>query len=85
MLSVLNLKSVDTVVDLGAGFGSMGLVLHKHFETSHFVGVEIVRARGVEGMRIFKQRGASHVKMMVTDAANPEFQLPSAQVYFIMT
>ena len=67
MLSVLNLKSGDNMVDLGAGFGRMDLVLYKHFETSHFVWVEIVRARAEESMR----------------AADPEFQLPSAQVYFI--
>ena len=42
------------VVDLGAGYGRMGLVIAKHYPTLSFWGVEYVAERVAEGNRVFQ-------------------------------
>jgi hypothetical protein len=34
-------------------------------------------------MPVFKQWGAINAKILVADAADPQFEIPKAQVYFI--
>jgi hypothetical protein len=83
MLSVLNLKPGQTIVDLGAGYGRMGLVMHTHYPDCNFVGIEIAKTRVDEGNRVFKNHQAMHAILLHADVASENFEIPDAEVYFI--
>jgi hypothetical protein len=83
MLSVLNLNSGDEVVDLGCGYGRMGLVMHRHFPESRFLGFEIAETRVQEGMRVYGLNQVQNARLIAADVTAPEFQIPKAKVYFL--
>lgn len=83
MLSVLHLRPGDKVVDLGAGYGRMGLVMQRHYPGCEFLGVEISNLRTEEGNRVFALEHASHAKILLGDAADSAFEIPDARVFFI--
>jgi hypothetical protein len=70
------------VVDLGAGYGRMALVLHKRDPDILFTGFELVGERVLEGKRVFKTLGVS-ASLIEQDLMDPLFQVPMADIYFI--
>jgi hypothetical protein len=79
----LSPKAGQTMVDLGAGYGRLGLVLHKICPGVKFIGHELVSERVVEGNRIFDRENCEAARLFTTDLTNDEFILPEADFYFI--
>ena len=52
LLSLLDLKPGDHIVDLGAGYGRMGFVVAAHHPGVGFTGYEVVSDRVAEGRRV---------------------------------
>jgi hypothetical protein len=71
------------VVDLGAGYGRLGLVLHQLYPQVFFTGVEFVPERVVEGQRILAEFGCVHARLVQGDLSSEDFILPHADFYFI--
>jgi hypothetical protein len=83
ILQILKLKPYQHVVDLGAAYGRMGVVIGGLFLKNTFSGYEYVRARVDEGNRIYKELGMNRSQLYEQDLADPHFELPEADVYFI--
>lgn len=76
----------QTVVDLGAGYGRMGLVIARHHLGLAFVGYEYVSERVDEGRRIIhahSSRDESRIELLQADLAASDFTPTSADYYFI--
>jgi SAM-dependent methyltransferase len=83
MLHLLDLKSGDSIVDLGAGYGRMGFVVGRHYPHVSFTGYEISRER-VEAGNIAREKfHFRNVKLLEQDITHPRFQIPLAKAYFI--
>jgi hypothetical protein len=80
---LLNPVAGQTIVDLGAGYGRMGLVMKLHFPEVHFLGLEFVGERVKEGQRILKEQHCELARLEQADLTVDEFQLPDADYYFI--
>ncbi len=83
ILQLLKLKPYQHVVDLGAAYGRMGVVINGLFIKNTFTGYEFVRARVDEGNRVFRDLGMTKTKLITADLSSPDFELPEADVYFI--
>ncbi len=92
LLTELDPKPGETVVDLGAGYGRMGFVLRRHFPEALFVGYELVRERVDEGNRCFERQEsregaamppAERFKLVQADLADPGFSPRHAEHYFL--
>ncbi len=73
----------STVVDLGAGYGRMGLVLGARCREVSFIGFELVPERVREGRRILREHGCTHATLLEQDLTDPDFEVPLAEVYFL--
>ena len=83
LCELLNPMPGTTVVDLGAGYGRLGLVLAGLYPDVFFLGYELVRERVLEGQRIMKQFQCSRSQLIVQDLVADDFKLPEAEFYFI--
>ncbi|WP_408096024.1 methyltransferase [Peredibacter sp. HCB2-198] len=82
LCDVLKPKSDELMVDLGAGYGRLGVVLAHLYPEVQFLGYELVEERVQEGNRIFEKLGYEKGKLMTADLTH-NFKLPVAQYYFI--
>ncbi len=82
-MEFLKAENVKTVVDIGAGYGRVGIVLSVVFPKANFLGFEIVKKRQNEANRIFEKNGFDQSRVLLEDVLSPSFQLPDADVYFI--
>ncbi len=83
ILHLLKMKPYQHVIDLGAAYGRMGIVLGGIYGKSIFTGYEYVKSRVDEGNRVYKELGLSKCQLIAQDLAATEFILPEADVYFI--
>lgn len=83
MIDFVKPKCGDKWVDLGAGYGRMGLTLGIVRPDVEFVGYEYVQDRVNEGNRLFKEWNLSKVTMKQADISKDEFNLESADLYFL--
>lgn len=83
MCDFLNPAPGTKVIDLGAGYGRMGIVLKLFYPEVHFLGHELVKERVDEGERILRKYGCDKAQLEVQDIANQEYSLPEAEFYFI--
>ena len=84
LLSLLDPAPGETLVDLGAGYGRMGLVLSRHYPEVRFLGFEFIPDRVIEGTRILKIHACSPlIHLEIRDLSQPEFTLPEAEIYFM--
>ena len=83
MCQHLDPSAGSRVVDLGAGYGRMGLVLKAFYPEVSFLGYEYVAERVVEGKRILSLYECSHSELLVQDLTAKDFQLPLADFYFV--
>lgn len=81
------LKSINCdlrfVIDIGAGYGRVGLVVSQAYEDVRFIGYEVVKERVREGNRVFEKFGLSNFILINENVLKQEFSLPLADVYFI--
>jgi hypothetical protein len=83
MIQVIDPKDGDTWVDLGAGYGRMGISLGFLKPNVNFLGFEYVSERVQEGQRNFKLWNIKNAELKMADIAADDFVLPEAEVYFI--
>ena len=83
MCLLLNPRPGETIVDLGAGYGRMGLVLKAFYPEVNFIGFEYVASRVEEGQRILKHFDCQRSNLLVEDLTSPDFKLPIAEYYFV--
>lgn len=80
---LLNPSAGSRVVDLGAGYGRMGLVLAALYPDVHFLGFEYVAERVQEGKRVLEEYHCINANLRVQDLTAPDFKLPEAEYYFL--
>ncbi len=83
ILQLLNIKPYQHIVDLGAAYGRMGIIVGGLYIKNIFTGHEYVKARVDEGNRIYKELGLQKSKLLHQDLAHPAFEIPEADIYFI--
>ena len=83
ILQLLKIKPYQHVVDLGAAYGRMGIVVGGLYLKNIFTGFEFVKNRVDEGNRIFQQLDLSRCKLITQDLSAKDFELPEADIYFI--
>jgi hypothetical protein len=82
-LTLLEKFKINKLVDLGAGYGRVGIVQAAVFPDSEFIGYEIVEDRVKEGQRVFEQLGLVNHQLLSKNILDSDFELPKADVYFI--
>ncbi len=82
-LAELKLTPGMTVVDLGAAYGRMGFVLHRHEPGVRFVGYEYVGERVRDGRKALDRFGAALAELHHADLTSPRLEISSADVYFV--
>lgn len=83
ILQILKIRPYQHIIDLGAAYGRMGIVVGGLYIKNSFTGYEYVRARVDEGNRIYKELAFSRCQLLEQDLFDPRFELPEADVYFI--
>jgi len=83
ILEKLQVSAGQTVVDLGAAYGRMGIVMGRHFSRANFVGYEYVGERVSEGQRIFSNLKIASARIEHCDLAAATFQPIPADIFFI--
>lgn len=82
-LNLLSPSPGMRLVDLGAGYGRVGLVLSELYPAVSFLGLEYVQERVLEGQRVFKSVGLSESGLREADLTAKDFVLPVADIYFL--
>lgn len=83
ILQLLKIKPYQHVIDLGAAYGRMGVVIGGLYIKNSFTGYEYVKGRVEEGNRVMKELGFSRCQLIEQDLFDPKFELPEADIYFI--
>lgn len=73
----------NLVLDLGAGYGRLGIVLNDLCPESNFLGYELVGERVTEANRVYQEMDLKRARMLQLDLTNADFELPAADIYFI--
>lgn len=76
-------KPGETFVDLGAGYGRLGLVLNDLHPGVNFLGYELVKERVNEGNRVFQLHDCRNAQLITEDLTRPDFKIPTARYYFL--
>lgn len=82
LFEVIKPKPHQRVIDLGAGYGRMGIFLHWYYPLTEFLGIELVAERVNEANRIYKILHTENKHMLVGDLYELE-ELPDGDVFFI--
>lgn len=83
ILQMLKIRPYQHIIDLGAAYGRMGLVIGGLFIKNSFTGYEYVKARVDEGNRLYAELNLNRCRLVTQDLFSPGFELPPADVYFI--
>lgn len=83
MIQFIKPKDKDIWVDLGAGYGRMGLTLGFVAPSVNFVGYEFVQARVEESNRVLQKWGLTNATMKQADISSDTFQLDKADLFFL--
>lgn len=71
------------IIDLGAAYGRIGLVMNAIIPDSTFIGYEILDVRFKEAKRMIKYLSLDNCEMRNENILDKNFKLPKADVYFI--
>lgn len=83
MIDHLKPQSGDLWLDLGAGYGRIGMVLGLLQPDVRFIGYEYVSLRVQEGNRIYKKWNIPSAELIQVDLADDCFEIDEADLYFI--
>lgn len=72
-----------SIIDLGAGYGRVGIVMNSLMQETSFLGYEIMDVRLNEARRIFESLKLTNCEMVQKNILDNDFKLPSADIYFI--
>jgi hypothetical protein len=82
-LSYLKKFEPKKIVDLGAGYGRIGIVMNSLFPEASFLGFEILDIRLNEARRVFERLEFSNCEMQSQNILDDDFIIPAADAYFI--
>jgi hypothetical protein len=82
-LEARGLKREASWIDLGAGYGRLGLLLALIRPEAGFTGYELVGERVDEGRAALERIGAMRARLLTQDLADPMFRPAEADCYFI--
>ncbi len=82
MFDVIKPKPFQKIIDLGAGYGRIGIFLHQFYPLTHFLGIELVEERVKEANRIYDSLYTTNKEMIVGDLGQLT-ELPAGDIYFI--
>lgn len=71
------------IVDLGTGYGRLGIVVAGGFPGTRFVGLEISPERVAEARRVYGLLGLDPGQVVEADLSCPDFVPPEADAYLI--
>ncbi len=74
---------ITRVVDIGAGYGRVGMVMNAVFPNARFIGYEILKQRADEANRIFDRLDLINCEILLKNVLDDDFILPRADVYFM--
>ncbi len=77
------LEPGQTVVDLGASYGRIGMFIAARHPGVKFKGYEINPDRVAAGKKIFANLGFKEAELLEQDLSAPDFVLPPAEVYYM--
>lgn len=83
ILQLLKIKPYQHIIDLGAAYGRMGIIIGGLFIKNSFTGYEYVKSRVDEGNRVYRELGFMRCELKTQDLFDRNFELPQADVYFI--
>ncbi|MEX0798311.1 MAG: hypothetical protein WD025_02650 [Bacteriovoracaceae bacterium] len=83
LFKVIDLKKRSLVVDLGAGYGRLGVVLGLLCPECEFLGFEMAQERVEAGNALYSRLELPKTKLIQKNIAADEFELPAADVFFI--
>lgn len=82
LFDIIHPKDNEKIIDLGAGYGRLGIFLHYFYPRAEFLGLELVEERVKEGNRVLSELGSFGKMMEVCDLSKID-QLPEGDIYFI--
>jgi hypothetical protein len=83
ILQLLKIRPYQHIIDLGAAYGRMGIIIGGLYIKNSFQGYEFVKSRVDEGNRVYQELGFKRCELLTQDLASKSFTLPMADVYFI--
>jgi precorrin-6B methylase 2 len=83
IFQLLKPRPNDKVIDLGAGYGRIGIFLHWYYPLTSFLGIELVRERVQEAMRIYNNLDMNPNKVMIEGDLNELVTIPQGDIYFL--
>lgn len=82
MTQALAPYKIKSAIDLGAGYGRLGIVLNAFFPEISFEGHELIGQRVEEGNQLFKKLALTNCRLYQSDIVN-DFELKEFDLYFI--
>lgn len=82
LFDVIKPRPYERIIDLGAGYGRLGIYLHHFYPQTQFLGIELVNERVKEGSRILANLKSLNKKMEAMDLSTLE-SLPEGDIFFI--
>jgi len=82
-LQILRRYEPKSIVDLGAAYGRIGLVMNSILPNATFTGFEIMDNRVNEARRMWDLLGLTNCSIIKQNILAEEFELPAADIYFI--
>lgn len=82
LFNTIKPKPGNRIIDLGAGYGRMGIFLHWYYPLTSFLGIELVKERVDEANRIYAELKMQNKTMEVGDLSKID-ELPAGDFYFI--
>lgn len=83
LLSLLPLKTGESIADLGCAYARIPFILHYFYPTCHFYGLDCVPHRINESRRVGALHGLKNLHLECTDVSALSFGLPQAEHFFI--
>ena len=82
LFDLIKPRPFQKIIDLGAGYGRIGIFLHQFYPLTHFLGIELVNERVKEANRIYQSIHTLNKEMIVGDLSQLS-ELPPGDIYFI--
>ncbi len=82
-LMAISCYPIKRIVDIGCGYGRVGLVMNSLFPEAEFIGYEILKLRAREANRVYEKLDLANCEVLLENVLEDSFDLPVAQVYFI--
>lgn len=83
LLKIVKIKEGEILVDLGAAYGRIGILMNILYPRSQFIGYEVASKRVEEGNRVYDNLKISNAKLYAIDLSDKNFALPKAEIFFM--